>query len=163
AAGARVDLARGLRPEGVEGALGALRRMVGDVEGARPQGLAPGRRHAQQRRGSGAAVLGGGAGRARGRGFALEGAAERGLVGPRRPAGAHGLKHVVPATAAHFAESAGEPRPVLTDARTSLRLGARYLRRQLDRFGGKEQALAAYNAGPERVRAWLEGGVAPGA
>jgi soluble lytic murein transglycosylase-like protein len=38
------------------------------------------------------------------------------------------------------------------DPRANLEGGARYLRMQLDRFGGDvEKALAAYNAGPERV------------
>src|SRR3546814_1654056 len=35
---------------------------------------------------------------------------------------------------------------------SNLRGGAKYLRRQLDRFGHYHLALAAYNAGPGRVR-----------
>ncbi len=80
----------------------------------------------------------------------------------RSAAGAVGLMQLVPGTAAEMAAAAGEPAPDLRDPGTSLRLGARYLRRQLDRFGGsasaKERALAAYNAGPDKVRAWVEGG-----
>ena len=42
--------------------------------------------------------------------------------------------------------------PVL-DPETNIRLGTRYLRQTLDRFGGvPEYALAAYNAGESRVR-----------
>jgi soluble lytic murein transglycosylase len=56
-------------------------------------------------------------------------------------------------------ELAGGGRPDRLDPETSLRLGARYLREQLDRFAGypcgDELALAAYNAGPGRVKKWL--------
>ncbi len=41
------------------------------------------------------------------------------------------------------------------DPFANLEGGARYLREQLDRFDGDlEKALAAYNAGPGRVRQW---------
>jgi soluble lytic murein transglycosylase-like protein len=47
-----------------------------------------------------------------------------------------------------------------TDPAQSLQGGARYLREQLDRFGGDERmALAAYNAGPGAVSKY--GGVPP--
>jgi soluble lytic murein transglycosylase len=46
-------------------------------------------------------------------------------------------------------------RPDLADPEANLRLGARYLRQLLDTFSGDTAAaLAAYNAGPGRVRAW---------
>jgi len=46
------------------------------------------------------------------------------------------------------------------DPMANLEGGARYLREQLDRFGGDlEKALAAYNAGPGRVQ--QAGGVPP--
>ncbi len=41
----------------------------------------------------------------------------------------------------------------------NIRLGTQYLRVQLDNWGGNWcQTLAAYNAGPNRVREWLMGG-----
>jgi soluble lytic murein transglycosylase len=65
---------------------------------------------------------------------------------------------LMPATAREMAAALGEPRPDPFDPATSLRLGARYLKRQLDRFAEtpcpKELAIAAYNAGPERIDEW---------
>ncbi len=47
----------------------------------------------------------------------------------------------------------------LLDPATNIRLGTRYLRKTLDKFGGiTEYALAAYNAGDERVVDWEAGG-----
>jgi soluble lytic murein transglycosylase len=47
----------------------------------------------------------------------------------------------------------------LLDPETNIRLGTRYLRQMLDRFGGvQEYALAAYNAGDERVSDWQAAG-----
>lgn len=62
------------------------------------------------------------------------------------PRGAVGLTQLMPATAR---EMGIDP----TDPDANLLAGARYLRRQLDSFGGDvEMALAAYNAGAGRVR-----------
>ena len=67
--------------------------------------------------------------------------------GATSPKGAHGLAQLMPATARAMGV---DPR----DPAANLDGGARYLRIQLDTFGGDvEQALAAYNAGPGRVRA----------
>ena len=72
----------------------------------------------------------------------------------RSPAGAVGLTQLMPATAAGL--GVADP----TDPAQSLEGGARYLREQLDRFGGDEaKALAAYNAGPGAVQRF--GGVPP--
>ena len=72
----------------------------------------------------------------------------------RSGAGALGLTQLMPGTAA----SLGVTNPL--DPVQSLQGGARYLRQQLDRFGGDERlALAAYNAGPGAVARY--GGVPP--
>ncbi len=72
----------------------------------------------------------------------------------RSGAGAVGLTQLMPSTAA----SLGVTDP--TDPVQSLAGGARYLRQQLDRFGGDPRlALAAYNAGPGAVE--RAGGVPP--
>jgi soluble lytic murein transglycosylase len=47
----------------------------------------------------------------------------------------------------------------LLDPETNIRLGTRYLRQMMDRFGGvQEYALAAYNAGDSRVADWEAAG-----
>ena len=72
----------------------------------------------------------------------------------RSGAGAAGLTQLMPGTAAAL----GVTNPL--DPAQSLQGGAKYLREQLDRFGGDEKlALAAYNAGPGAVQKY--GGVPP--
>jgi hypothetical protein len=61
------------------------------------------------------------------------------------PKNAFGLTQLMPGTAAAL----GVDRHSIEG---NLRGGARYLRQQLDRFGHYHLALAAYNAGPGRVR-----------
>ena len=58
---------------------------------------------------------------------------------------AFGLTQLMPATAAGL----GVNRYSIDE---NLRGGAKYLRQQLDRFGQYHLALAAYNAGPQRIR-----------
>jgi soluble lytic murein transglycosylase len=41
---------------------------------------------------------------------------------------------------------------------TNLQLGTRYFRSMVDQFGSLEYALAAYNAGTNRVQEWLGDG-----
>jgi soluble lytic murein transglycosylase-like protein len=68
-------------------------------------------------------------------------------------AGARGLAQLMPGTARELGVNAADPAANLEGA-------ARYLRMQLDAFGGDlEKALAAYNAGPARVR--RAGGIPP--
>jgi len=60
--------------------------------------------------------------------------------------GAQGLTQLMPGTARQLGVNAADPM-------SNLEGGARYLRMQLDAFGGDiERALAAYNAGPARVQ-----------
>ena len=74
-------------------------------------------------------------------------------------AGAVGLLQLLPTTGLEMALEEGSDDPDLTDPATSFRLGARYLRRQLDTFSdhaaAKELALCAYNAGPGAVASWI--------
>jgi soluble lytic murein transglycosylase-like protein len=70
------------------------------------------------------------------------------------PAGARGLCQLMPGTAAGLGVS--DP----TDPAQAIEGGAKYLRQQLDAFGGDvTKALAAYNAGPGAVQ--RHGGVPP--
>jgi len=70
----------------------------------------------------------------------------------RSPAGAMGLMQLMPATARRMERVS---RRELFDAKTNIRLGVRYFHGLLMRYKqDAELALAAYNAGPERVEDW---------
>jgi soluble lytic murein transglycosylase-like protein len=72
----------------------------------------------------------------------------------RSAAGATGLTQLMPSTAAALGVTDA------TDPQQAIEGGARYLRQQLDAFGGDTaKALAAYNAGPAAVTRY--GGVPP--
>lgn len=71
------------------------------------------------------------------------------------PKGAVGLMQIMPATAERYGVHGDGKTPVgkkLTDPRTNIKTGTRYLRYLLDLFPGRlELALAAYNAGEGAV------------
>ncbi len=75
------------------------------------------------------------------------------------PVGARGLMQLMPGTASSTAASLGEPfsLPRLTmDGLYNVDLGRGYLQHLIDDFGGSYAlAIAAYNAGPGRIRQWL--------
>jgi soluble lytic murein transglycosylase len=76
------------------------------------------------------------------------------------PSGALGLMQLMPGTARDVAGRLGVPyiQDKLTrDPTYNVGLGTQYLSEMLQRFGGSyELALAAYNAGPNRVARWLD-------
>jgi soluble lytic murein transglycosylase len=75
------------------------------------------------------------------------------------PAGARGLMQLMPATAQEVGRQIGEPvtlTGLTADPALNMRLGTTYLHGMLARFGGAVPlAVAAYNAGPNRVSQWL--------
>ena len=77
-------------------------------------------------------------------------------------ANAYGLMQLLPSVGkkmAHEEGIASFQTFQLLDPAMNIRLGTRYLRQTLDRFGGvQEYALAAYNAGDNRVADWQAAG-----
>jgi soluble lytic murein transglycosylase len=77
-------------------------------------------------------------------------------------ANAYGLMQLLPAVGKSMAREEGISRFQtfqLLDPATNIRLGTRYLRQLLEHFGGvQEYALAAYNAGDNRVADWKTAG-----
>jgi soluble lytic murein transglycosylase len=71
---------------------------------------------------------------------------------------AYGLMQLLPSVGRSMAKQEGMGRfdaNQLLDPATNIRLGTRYLRQTLDRFGGTpEYTFAAYNAGDDRVADW---------
>ena len=77
----------------------------------------------------------------------------------RSSVGALGLMQLMPATGLEEAELLmieGVTEEGLTEPALNIRLGCTYLKKLLDEFGTESVALAAYNAGPGRVRQWLK-------
>ena len=75
------------------------------------------------------------------------------------PAGAQGLMQLMPATARAMARKEGIlfRNKKLSDPQYNTRLGSAYLNHLLKQFDGSIiLAVAAYNAGPSRVRGWIE-------
>jgi soluble lytic murein transglycosylase len=76
------------------------------------------------------------------------------------PAGAMGLMQLMPDTAAQMARQMkiSKFKPAqLTDPKVNVTLGRAYLDKLVDRFNGSYVlATAAYNAGPGRVRDWID-------
>jgi soluble lytic murein transglycosylase len=78
------------------------------------------------------------------------------------PAGAIGLMQLMPATASTVAHRLGQRGPVspasIRNPAENVMLGSSYLSQMIGNYGGSYVlAIAAYNAGPGRVREWLEG------
>ncbi|MCC6144861.1 MAG: transglycosylase SLT domain-containing protein [Candidatus Hydrogenedentes bacterium] len=74
-------------------------------------------------------------------------------------AGATGLMQLMPGTAKWLAKSESYVTPVdaatLTNPRSSIRMGARYIKMMIDRSGGNlVYALASYNGGPGNCDKW---------
>ena len=74
-------------------------------------------------------------------------------AGAESPKGAQGAMQIMPQTQ----QELGLTDPF--DPEANVLAGCAYLRRQLDRFGSLELALAAYNAGPANVKKY--GGIPP--
>jgi soluble lytic murein transglycosylase len=81
------------------------------------------------------------------------------------PAGARGLMQLMPATAKHVARDLKEPwqgNASLFDPTQNLRYGTYYYQKLVKQFNGNDTlALAAYNAGPNRVKQWLPDAAMP--
>lgn len=73
----------------------------------------------------------------------------------RSRAGAVGVMQIMPGTGQELGVTD------LTNPEQSIYAGAKYLSQMLDRYKHPELALAAYNAGPGRVDAFLKGGALP--
>ena len=77
----------------------------------------------------------------------------------RSRVGARGLMQLMPDTARQLAKGRGLPSgdDMLVDPAANLALGSAYLATLMKEFGEPRLAVAAYNAGPARVREWWKG------
>ena len=69
--------------------------------------------------------------------------------------GAKGLMQITEPTGRYIADKMGVERYDLMDKETNVNFGCFYIRYLMDKFGDKETALTAYNAGEGKVRIWL--------
>ncbi len=72
------------------------------------------------------------------------------------PASAKGLMQIIPATARTIARDLGVSDYSYADPTISIRFGTHYLKEMLNEFKSLPLSLAAYNAGPVRVRRWIK-------
>ncbi|WOJ94340.1 transglycosylase SLT domain-containing protein [Congregibacter variabilis] len=80
----------------------------------------------------------------------------------RSPVGARGLMQLMPATGRSVARKVGMTASTqkLDNVEYNITLGSAYYSQLLERFdGNRAVALAAYNAGPNRVKNWLRDGL----
>jgi soluble lytic murein transglycosylase len=77
----------------------------------------------------------------------------------RSRVGARGLMQLMPDTARQLAKGRSHPTAddMLVDPAANLALGSAYLGALMKEFGDPRLAVAAYNAGPARVREWWKG------
>lgn len=80
----------------------------------------------------------------------------RGKSNAKSAKGALGLMQIMPATAKEIARELGVKEYDLKDPETNKRFGTHYLDKMLKIFKKPDLALAAYNAGPGNVRAWMK-------
>ena len=75
----------------------------------------------------------------------------------RSPANAVGLMQLIPATGRRYASKLGlrYSSRILTQPEPNIRMGMRYFKDLMDRFGGAHYALASYNAGEQRIERWI--------
>jgi len=75
----------------------------------------------------------------------------------RSSANAVGLMQLIPSTGRRYAAKLGirYSSRILTQPETNIRLGMRYFKDLMDRFGGAHYALASYNAGEARIVRWI--------
>jgi len=72
------------------------------------------------------------------------------------PANAKGLMQIIPSTAKMIARELDISGYSYSDPATSIRFGMHYFKKMIQEFNSIPLALAAYNAGPIRVRRWIK-------
>lgn len=68
---------------------------------------------------------------------------------------AHGLMQITDETAQFVSEKTGLDYEKRLEPKTNILMGCYYLSYLIDKFGDRDTALAAYNAGPATVTRWL--------